>query len=295
MLKEIKMSFESSIIFNNDSVSFTTHSDGAVSLKVPVVKGLLDPYIQANIKDSSGMLALMYLLDYLNTHVDFQSHTFTLDLSYFPNARQDRVTGNEEVITPNTTKMFANFLNSCKRLVKVYSSDVHSNVPLVLMDKLVEQTHKECYMLTVPLEITDGIDYFISPDLGAYKKVKSIADNYDLPYLVAQKERHPVTREIELSLTTNVDLTGKTVMICDDIVDYGNSVRELVKTLREKYKVGKVFVYATHGILPMNYRLEIPSRFSFVTEGVEKLYTCYLWKDEQNTEIPENVEFFDQF
>lgn len=45
----------------------------------------------------------------------------------------------------------------------------------------------------------------------------------------------------------------------------------------------------------MNYRLEIPSRFSFVTEGVEKLYTCYLWKDEQNTEIPENVEFFDQF
>lgn len=81
----------------------------------------------------------------------------------------------------------------------------------------------------------------------------------------------------------------------DDIVDYGNSVQELVKTLREKYKVGKVFDFTTHGILSINYRLEIPSSFSFVTEGVEILYTCYLWKDEQNTEIPENVEFFDQF
>lgn len=283
------MSFESTIIFNNDSVSFTTHSDGAVSLKVPVVKGLLDPYIQANIKDSSGMLALMYLLDYLNTHVDFQSHTFTLDLSYFPNARQDRVTGNEEVITPNTTKMFANFLNSCKRLVKVYSSDVHSNVPLVLMDKLVEQTHKECYMLTVPLEITDEVDYFISPDLGAYKKVKSIADNYELPYLVAHKERNPITHQIELSLNSIEDLAGKTVMICDDIVDYGNSVNELVKILHEKYKVGKVYVYATHGILPMNSRLEVPSRFSFITEGVDTLFLSYLWEDKERTQVPLNV------
>lgn len=294
------MTFKSEILLCQEEVKISTHSDGAVSIKIPKLfapewSNTNNWVIYANIKDPSGMLGLIYLLDHLNTNIDYIDHTFALDLSYFPNARQDRVTGDDEYETPNTLKTFCNLLESYKCLTVVYASDVHSNVPSILVNKLSEQNHLQSFIVTVPLETVDQIDYFISPDLGAYKKVKSIADNYDLPYLVAQKERHPVTREIELSLTTNVDLTGKTVMTCDDIVDYGNSVRELVKTLREKYKVGKVFVYATHGILPMNYRLEIPSRFSFVTEGVEKLYTCYLWKDEQNTEIPENVEFFDQF
>lgn len=283
------MTFESCIFLNNIRIDVSTHSDGAVSLKLPSVVEGNYLTVQANIKDASGLLALMYLLEHLDTNIDYRDNTIILELSYFPNARQDRVTGNEEVITPNTAKMFANFLNSCKRLEKVYSSDVHSNVPLVLMDKLVEQTHKECYILTVPLEITDEVDYFISPDLGAYKKVKSIADNYELPYLVAHKERNPITHQIELSLNSIEDLAGKTVMICDDIIDYGNSVNELVKILHEKYKVGTVYVYATHGILPMNSRLEVPSRFSFVTEGIDILFLNHLWEDKEQTQVPLNV------
>lgn len=283
------MTFESCIFLNNIRIDVSTHSDGAVSLKLPSVVEGNYLTVQANVKDASGLLALMYLLEHLDTNIDYRDNTIILELSYFPNARQDRVTGNDEVITPNTAKMFANFLNSCKRLEKVYSSDVHSNVPLILMDKLVEHTHKECYILTVPLEITDQVDYFISPDLGAYKKVKSIADNYELPYLVAHKERNPITHQIELSLNSIEDLSGKTVMICDDIIDYGNSVNELVKILHEKYKVGKVYVYATHGILPMNSRLEVPSRFSFVTEGIDILFLNHLWEDKEQTQVPFNV------
>lgn len=290
------MSFESKITLCGESVKISTHSDGAVSLKIPTVvqPGWLEHNtwnIEANIKDPSGMLALIYLLDHLNTNTNYEGIEFVLDLTYLPNARQDRVTGDDDFETPNTVKTFCNLLYGYSRLKTVYASDVHSNVPSVILNNLSEQSHLHSYIVAVPMEVTDTIDYFISPDLGAYKKVKSIAQNYDLPYLVAQKERDPISHEIELSLTYDVDLTGKNVIICDDIIDYGNSVQDLVKILKEKYNAENVYIYATHGILPLNKRLEVPSRFSFVTKNVEGLFLNSLWEDKENPEIPENVSY----
>ena len=272
------MTFKSEIILCGEPVKISTHSDGAVSIKIPTTfqPSWLESNIwniEANIKDPSGMLGLIYLLDHLNTNIDYIDHTFALDLSYFPNARQDRVTGDDEYETPNTLKTFCNLLESYKCLTVVYASDVHSNVPSILVNKLSEQNHLQSFIVTVPLETVDQIDYFISPDLGAYKKVKSIADNYDLPYLVAQKERHPVTREIELSLTTNVDLTGKTVMICDDILDGGRTFIELSKILKETYKVDKVLLYITHGLFSYN--------FDKLCKHIDKIYCRYSWKEFQ--------------
>lgn len=291
------MSFATTILLCKEPVLISTHSDGAVSLKIPKVfdQAFLDSdiwNIEANIKDPSGMLALIYLLDHLNTHIDYDGISFVLDLTYIPNARQDRVTGNDEYETPNTVKTFCNLLSGYKRLITVYASDIHSNVPSVLLNNLQEQSHLHSYIHTVPFEVTDTIDYFISPDLGAYKKVKSIAENYEAHYLVAQKERDPISHNIELSLTYDVDLTGKNVMICDDILDYGNSVQDLVKILKEKYNAENVYIYATHGILPLNTRLPVPSRFSFVTTGVTKLFVNSLWNDKDNPEIPDNVSYF---
>lgn len=294
------MSFTSSILLCNEPVGISTHSDGAVSIKIPQYfdsnwQHTSNWPITANIKDPSGTLALIYLLDHLNTHIDYNGMSFSLDLTYMPNARQDRVTGNNDEQTPNTVKTLCNLFGSYSRVTTIYCSDVHSNVPSILLNTLQEQDHLQCFILTVPFETIDTVDYFISPDLGAYKKVKKIADNYDIPYLVAQKERNPVSREIELTLTTDVDLSGKTVMICDDIIDYGNSVQELIKILKEKYKAANVFVYATHGILPLNTRVNPPSRFSFVLENVSGLFINSLWEDKNNPEIPENVSYFQLF
>ena len=290
------MTFKSEILLCQEEVKISTHSDGAVSIKIPKLfapewSNTNNWVIYANIKDPSGMLALIYLLDHLNTNANFDGISFVLDLTYLPNARQDRVTGDNDFETPNTVKTFCNLLAGYKRLTTVYASDVHSNVPSVLLNNLAEQSHLHSYIVAVPLEVTDIIDYFISPDLGAYKKVKSISQNYDTPYLVAQKERDPISHEIELSLTYDVDLTGKNVMICDDIIDYGNSVQDLVKILKEKYNAANVYIYATHSILPLNKRLEVPSRFSFVTENVTGLFINSLGEDKDNPEIPENISY----
>lgn len=294
------MSFTSSISLCNEPVGISTHSDGAVSIKVPQYfddawQNTDHWVISANIKDPSGTLALIYLLDHLNTHIDYDGMDFVLDLTYMPNARQDRVTGNNDEQTPNIVKTLCKLLSSYTRVRTVYCSDVHSNVPSILLNNLQEQDHLQCFILSVPFETIDTIDYFISPDLGAYKKVKKIADNYEIPYLVAQKERNPVSREVELTLTTDLDLTGKTVMICDDIIDYGNSVQELIKILKEKYKASDVYVYATHGILPLNSRVNPPSRFSFILNNVKGLFVNSLWEDQANPEIPENVSYFQLF
>lgn len=286
------MTFKSEILLCQEEVKISTHSDGAVSIKIPKLfapewSNTNNWVIYANIKDPSGMLALIYLLDHLNTNANFDGISFVLDLTYLPNARQDRVTGDNDFETPNTVKTFCNLLAGYKRLTTVYASDVHSNVPSVLLNNLAEQSHLHSYIVAVPLEVTDTIDYFISPDLGAYKKVKSISQNYDTPYLVAQKERDPISHEIELSLTYDVDLTGKTVMICDDICDGGRTFLAVSKILKETYKAKTVYLYITHGIFPFGY--------DHLKQYIDKIYvnSCWLKKEEvENSTFIQTFQYF---
>ena len=68
------------------------------------------------------------------------------------------------------------------------------------------------------------------------------------------------------------------------------------RLLKEQYEVGKVVVYASHGILPVNQRLTIPSRYSFVLENVDSLYLHSLWRNSETTEVvPENVFYLQDF
>ena len=104
----------------------------------------------------------------------------------------------------------------------------------------------------------------ISPDQGAYKKVKAIGERYNIPVLVADKVRNPETKEIKLSLNTAIDLTGKKVVQLDDLVDYGTSIVELAKVLKNTYNAKEVNVFVSHAILPMNQRITPPSRLGAI-------------------------------
>jgi ribose-phosphate pyrophosphokinase len=94
----------------------------------------------------------------------------------------------------------------------------------------------------------EKVDILVFPDEGAHKRY-----NMDEQFVsfYGKKIRNWETREItgyKLSTDTDKDLnyiTGKTVLIIDDIIATGGTIYKTVQELK-KYGVGKIFVYCSH-------------------------------------------------
>lgn len=273
---------KSTIYLNKVEINISEYSDGSVNVTYPPSclydLNTHDPInIDARIKDSIGLLALIYLLDHLNNSVEYSNFTVHCSLDYFPNSRQDRTVNTGAIVQPFTLKTFCKILNSFSNVI-YFVSDPHSNVIETLLNKVVVDSLSSLVSVFCKdkYDILKDVDYLISPDQGAYKKVKAIGERYNIPVLVADKVRNPETKEIKLSLNTNIDLTGKKVLILDDLVDFGNSIIELAKMLKNTYNAKEVNVFVSHAILPMNQRITPPSRLGAIfNNGYIDNFYCY--------------------
>lgn len=294
------MVVKSVLTLNSENVPISVYSDGSVNITVP--SSAMDSISIRSIaslsaKCPAGITALFILMDHLHSTLKTSTQLVDVYLEYLPFARQDRVTGSK-MVSPFSLRTFCNLLQSHKNLGSVTIHDVHSEAAVNILQcpvnvvnqlSLIEDTDALYQMM-------DAVDVIVAPDQGAYKKGKLISERFGIPLLVADKFRDPDTREIKLSFSQNSDLKGKTIFVPDDIIDYGTSVKELSQLLKVQYQVGKVIVYATHGILPVNNRLSVPSRFSFVLENVDTLYLHSLWRNSELAEVvPENVFYVQDF
>lgn len=166
---------------------------------------------------------------------------YVLSLSYIPNARMDRVKDrNNEVFT---LKYFCEFINWLK-FTAVCVKDAHSNVSTALLNNCFDDNPKN-YIDEVISKIGTENLVFYFPDNGAVKKY---ADLYpEIPYCYGEKKRDWKTGKIlGLDIRTNgVDLTEKNVLIIDDIISYGGSMKYGADKLKE-LDVNEIYAYATH-------------------------------------------------
>jgi len=90
------------------------------------------------------------------------------------------------------------------------------------------------------------IDLVVAPDGGARKRAQILASKLGVEYVVARKVRDEKTTKIEkLEIGGKRDFSGKKVLIVDDMVNTGGTIRKVGELLREK-DVGEVFFAATH-------------------------------------------------
>ncbi len=266
---------KSTIYLNKVEINISEYSDGSVNVTYPpsCLYNLNTNYlinIDARIKDSIGLLALIYLLDHLNNSVEYSNFTVHCSLDYFPNSRQDRTVNTGAIVQPFTLKTFCKILNSFPNVI-YFVSDPHSNVIETLLNKVVVDS---LYSLVSVFckdkyNILKDVDYLISPDQGAYKKVKEIGEHYNIPVLVADKVRNPETKEIKLSLNTDIDLTGKKVLILDDICDGGRTFSTVAEVLKKQYNAETVDLYITHGLFPFGYK--------HLKQYINQIYTYNCW------------------
>lgn len=171
----------------------------------------------------------------------------SLVMEYLPNARMDRVKNPDEVFT---LKYFAEFINSLEFDI-VYLLDIHSDVGRALINNVSEST--ACVADYVRASVTSIKDmghdtpvlYF--PDAGAKKRYEYLVPEFGKNgVLYGEKQREWRTGKIlGLEIKQESPVVGDTVIMIDDIIAYGGTMKYSAEKLKERgFK--NIFIYCTH-------------------------------------------------
>lgn len=274
------------ILINNTEYKPTTFPDGTFCmLNMPALGAQNYIYITWKYDNDAELVALQYIVSHIRENYSVIDKIF-LVMPYIPNARMDRVDPNCKAEQVFTLKYFANIINSMN-FAQVIVLDPHSTVSVALLNNVVEldvSTYVNTSINNIIEDFNVNRDNLIiyTPDAGAYKRYSSLLKKLNIPFIYGEKIRDFATGKIEgLRIITNgMDLSGKTILMVDDIIAYGGTFFYSAQELKNQ-GVAKIFAYATHtenSIFELDYSKEPPvfkSKFlKMIYSGeVERLYT----------------------
>ena len=255
----------SSFLFPGGEVQ--TRLDDIVLRPVDTVNHMTDGNKDARIlivtrlTDANKIMELGQLSDILHSQGFTNVEAY---IPFIPYMQQDRPMTDEVGDSPGYKEsfalaVFAEMLNTF-RLKTIYTIDPHSNVTnrSLINGLKVLSNQTFLYRAIGGGTVTRDVDYLVSPDEGAVKKTLKYSKMLKIPYIVSFKQRDPLTGKIvgvNLPREEGEKITGKTVMITDDICIGGATFVELAKELR-KYNPKKIRLFVTHGIFSKGTTLE---------------------------------------
>ena len=229
------------ITINNNLVDVMHFPDGTQCIKFPYDCLFYDSNIICWLYDSDEELfSLMSCVDFVKRNTNKNTHLY-LNLPYVCNSRMDRIKSPYENFS---LKVFANFINSFG-FDSVNTYNVHSSVSEALIDRinnmLPNEDVKKCIEKYNP-------DVIFFPDEGACKRYADLAciKEHGLPVIFGIKKRDFATGKIlDLDVVSDIDLTGKKVLIVDDICSAGGTFKFSAMKLKE-LGVSDVALYVSH-------------------------------------------------
>lgn len=184
---------------------------------------------------------------------------FVLQLPYLPYARQDRVMNTGESLA---VKVFSEALNNLN-FKEVVITDCHSDVGLALVNNVKNITDHS----KIAGKMYDAL---VSPDAGALKKSYKYAKQLSIPEVIRADKTRDVTNGNITGTTFYGDVTGKKVIIVDDLADGSYTFICLAKVLKEA-GAKQVDLFVHHGIF---------SKGKQVLDGyVDNIYAAYDWAE----------------
>lgn len=203
-----------------------------------------------------------------------------LVLPYVSFGRQDRVCNRGEALS---IAVFAKVINA-QRYSEIVLVDPHSDTtPALLENSRVTDLAELILDLGALKDLELSEYYLVSPDAGAQKKVKQLAAGLGAKgYINASKERDLETMEIT-GTRFDADVTGKKLLVIDDICDGGRTFIALAKEIR-KHNPEALHLWVTHGIF--SYGTEV------VTEHFDSVRTTnsFQYGAEGNVDASGNVD-----
>ncbi|MEN5173233.1 phosphoribosyltransferase family protein [Acinetobacter higginsii] len=218
-----------------------------------------DTQIKASLQNSTDVMDYLLLENVLLQ----QGTRLSVEIPYFPYARQDRICAQGQAFSLDlmTKLLNSNSEKFVGQRQKIAVWDCHSPVTLELLRK---NTSFQQVINIEPIEIIQQSPalmqilsadntVLICPDAGAIQRTQAIANGINprrqqaIDVIHCEKKRDPSTGKIRTTAVDSPDLTGKTAVITDDICDGGATFIGIAKQLRS-LNCQNIILYVTHGI-----------------------------------------------
>lgn len=205
----------------------------------PIYTGAKECRITCRIRSGNDIIRLLLATDALRR---MGIKDISVFIPYVPFARQDRVMVPGE---PLSIKVFADLINS-QGYDEVTVYDPHSEVSAALINN--------CRIIDNHVFIAAVLKHnpkytIVCPDAGAYKKIFKLCEHlgYTGDIILCNKIRNVSTGQIREVTVSASNLSGKHLLIVDDICDAGGTFNLLAEKLN-KLGAETVDIAVSHGI-----------------------------------------------
>lgn len=173
--------------------------------------------------------------------------SFKLILPYFPVGTMERVDVEGEIATAATlARMLSNIPHSVGGPTQIVVYDIHApQERFYFSDTVVPRLETAVPLLHGRLRNVENVAVAF-PDEGAVKRFGKLFKDYQT--IVCQKVRRGDKRFISIK---EGEPSGKHVVIVDDLVMSGGTLRQCARALRDK-GADRISAYVTHGVFPKN-------------------------------------------
>ena len=187
---------------------------------------------------------LMELFIMLDAFKRASARQVTAVIPYFAYARQDRKAQGREAIT---AKLVSDLLTTAGA-TRVVALDLHAPQIQGFFNILVDHLFATPVLTRWMATKKSGDDslVIVSPDVGGVTRARVFAKKLDAPIAIIDKRR--TKHNIAEVLHIIGDVSGKTAVIVDDMIDTAGTITEVAKLL-VKEGATDVYAAATHAVL----------------------------------------------
>ncbi len=198
---------------------------------------------------NDNLMEIMVMVDALRRA---SAARITAAIPYLGYARQDRRPRSARVAI--TAKVVANMLTGVG-VDRVLTMDLHSDQIQGFFDIPVDNVYASPILLSDVWRHDYPNLIVVSPDVGGVVRARALAKQLDADLAIIDKRRpRPNVAKV---MNIIGEVSGRTCLIMDDMVDTANTLCEAANALKEK-GAERVLAYCTHGVLsgPAIERLE---------------------------------------
>ncbi|MEO0486993.1 MAG: ribose-phosphate pyrophosphokinase [Pseudomonadota bacterium] len=190
---------------------------------------------------NDNLMELLIISDALKRS---SAQRITAVIPYFGYARQDRRT---KARTPISAKLVANMMVEAG-IERILTMDLHAAQIQGFFDIPVDNLYASPIFA---LDIRDNFEdlsniMVVSPDVGGVGRARELAQRIGAPLSIVDKRREKPGEIAEMTVIG--DVTGKTCIIVDDIVDTAGTLCKAAEVLMD-HGATEVHAYISHGVL----------------------------------------------
>jgi len=191
---------------------------------------------------NDNLMELLIMADALRRS---SASRITAVLPYFGYARQDRRT---KARTPISAKLVANMIVEAG-IERVLTMDLHAAQIQGFFDIPVDNLYASpVFALDIRAQFKGRMDELmvVSPDVGGVGRARELAKRINSPLAIVDKRRENPGEVAEMTVIG--DVSGKTCIIIDDMVDTAGTLCKAAEVLLEN-GAKEVHAYITHGVM----------------------------------------------